>query len=93
MNAFHADEIDFDNEPHGSQVLTPACPHPPGKAAATQCNAKKASEPEPPRRDPLLQLVSLQKASGCWMLDAALASVLGKTSEELEKSKPEKVGH
>ncbi|KAF6736131.1 von Willebrand factor A domain-containing protein 5A [Oryzias melastigma] len=52
---------------------------------------KEASEPEPPRRDPLLQLVSLQKASGCWMLDAALASVLGKTSEEVEKSKPEKV--
>ncbi|XP_024128987.2 von Willebrand factor A domain-containing protein 5A [Oryzias melastigma] len=52
---------------------------------------KEASEPEPPRRDPLLQLVSLQKASGCWMLDAALGSVLGKTSEEVEKSKPEKV--
>uniref|UniRef100_A0A3B3BM22 VWFA domain-containing protein n=1 Tax=Oryzias melastigma TaxID=30732 RepID=A0A3B3BM22_ORYME len=51
----------------------------------------RASEPEPPRRDPLLQLVSLQKASGCWMLDAALASVLGKTSKELEESKPENV--
>uniref|UniRef100_A0A3P9JIL3 VIT domain-containing protein n=1 Tax=Oryzias latipes TaxID=8090 RepID=A0A3P9JIL3_ORYLA len=44
-----------------------------------------------PRRDPLLQLVSLQKASGCWLLDAALASVLGKTSEEVEKSKPAEV--
>uniref|UniRef100_A0A3P9JJR5 VIT domain-containing protein n=1 Tax=Oryzias latipes TaxID=8090 RepID=A0A3P9JJR5_ORYLA len=44
-----------------------------------------------PRRDPLLQLVSLQKASGCWQLDAALASVLGKTSEEVEKSKPAEV--
>ncbi|KAM6932894.1 von Willebrand factor A domain-containing protein 5A-like [Xenentodon cancila] len=43
------------------------------------------------RKDPLLQLVSLQKASGCWMLDAALASVLGKTSEEVEKSKPASV--
>uniref|UniRef100_H2MGB0 VIT domain-containing protein n=1 Tax=Oryzias latipes TaxID=8090 RepID=H2MGB0_ORYLA len=47
--------------------------------------------PEQPRRDPLLQLVSLQKASGCWLLDAALASVLGKTSEEVEKSKPAEV--
>ncbi|XP_037534027.1 von Willebrand factor A domain-containing protein 5A [Nematolebias whitei] len=40
------------------------------------------------QRDPLLQLVSLQKASGCWLLDAHLAAVLGKSSEEVEKSKP-----
>uniref|UniRef100_A0A3B3BEG4 Uncharacterized protein n=1 Tax=Oryzias melastigma TaxID=30732 RepID=A0A3B3BEG4_ORYME len=40
---------------------------------------------EPPRRDPLLQL---QKASGCWLLDEGLPSVLGKTSEEVEESKP-----
>uniref|UniRef100_A0A3P9I703 VIT domain-containing protein n=1 Tax=Oryzias latipes TaxID=8090 RepID=A0A3P9I703_ORYLA len=51
----------------------------------------RAAVPEQPRRDPLLQLVSLQKASGCWLLDAALASVLGKTSEEVEKSKPAEV--
>uniref|UniRef100_A0AAQ6IJP8 von Willebrand factor A domain containing 5A n=1 Tax=Anabas testudineus TaxID=64144 RepID=A0AAQ6IJP8_ANATE len=38
--------------------------------------------------DALLQLVSLQKASGCWLLDAALAAALGKTSEEVEKPKP-----
>uniref|UniRef100_A0AAQ6A3G4 VIT domain-containing protein n=1 Tax=Amphiprion ocellaris TaxID=80972 RepID=A0AAQ6A3G4_AMPOC len=38
--------------------------------------------------DPLLQLVSLQKASGCWILDPDLAAALGKTSEEVEKSKP-----
>uniref|UniRef100_A0AAQ6AGC0 VIT domain-containing protein n=1 Tax=Amphiprion ocellaris TaxID=80972 RepID=A0AAQ6AGC0_AMPOC len=37
---------------------------------------------------PLLQLVSLQKASGCWILDPDLAAALGKTSEEVEKSKP-----
>uniref|UniRef100_A0A7N6C5V4 von Willebrand factor A domain-containing protein 5A-like n=1 Tax=Anabas testudineus TaxID=64144 RepID=A0A7N6C5V4_ANATE len=48
------------------------------------------STPEPPR-DPLLQLVSLQKASGCWLLDAALAAALGKTSEEVEKPKPASV--
>uniref|UniRef100_A0A4W6CSJ2 von Willebrand factor A domain containing 5A n=1 Tax=Lates calcarifer TaxID=8187 RepID=A0A4W6CSJ2_LATCA len=41
-----------------------------------------------PSRDPLLQLVSLQKASGCWVLDPALAAALGKTSEEVEKPKP-----
>ncbi|XP_061574910.1 von Willebrand factor A domain-containing protein 5A-like isoform X7 [Cololabis saira] len=50
--------------------------------------AAETPEPQQRRKDPLLQLVSLQKASGCWMLDAALASVLGKTSEEVEKSKP-----
>ncbi|XP_028275984.1 von Willebrand factor A domain-containing protein 5A-like isoform X2 [Parambassis ranga] len=44
--------------------------------------------PNQPPRDPLLQLVSLQKASGCWQLDPDLAEVLGKTSEEVEKSKP-----
>ncbi|XP_041850377.1 von Willebrand factor A domain-containing protein 5A-like [Melanotaenia boesemani] len=48
----------------------------------------EAAVPQQPLRDPLLQLVSLQKASGYWMLDAALASALGKTSEEVEKSKP-----
>uniref|UniRef100_A0A3Q1JET5 VIT domain-containing protein n=1 Tax=Anabas testudineus TaxID=64144 RepID=A0A3Q1JET5_ANATE len=47
--------------------------------------------PERPPRDPLLQLVSLQKASGCWLLDAALAAALGKTSEEVEKPKPASV--
>ncbi|KAL3992049.1 elongation factor 1-alpha [Sarotherodon galilaeus] len=48
-----------------------------------------ASSEQPPR-DPLLHLVSLQEASGCWLLDPALATVLGKTNEEVEKSKPEK---
>ncbi|KAK2846959.1 hypothetical protein Q5P01_009958 [Channa striata] len=44
--------------------------------------------PKQPPRDPLLQLVSLQKASGCWLLDPALAAALGKSSEEVEKTKP-----
>uniref|UniRef100_A0A669DQC5 von Willebrand factor A domain-containing protein 5A-like n=1 Tax=Oreochromis niloticus TaxID=8128 RepID=A0A669DQC5_ORENI len=50
----------------------------------------KSAVPEQPPRDPLLQLVSLQEASGCWLLDPALAAALGKTNEEVEKSKPEK---
>ncbi|KAK5929147.1 hypothetical protein CgunFtcFv8_010404 [Champsocephalus gunnari] len=45
-------------------------------------------EPQQPPRDPLLQLVSLQKASGCWELDPALAAAVGKTSEEVENTKP-----
>ncbi|KAF3693018.1 von Willebrand factor A domain-containing protein 5A [Channa argus] len=44
-----------------------------------------------PSRDPLLQLVSLQKASGCWLLDPGLAAALGKTSEEVENTKPASV--
>ncbi|XP_063350445.1 von Willebrand factor A domain-containing protein 5A-like isoform X2 [Pelmatolapia mariae] len=49
-----------------------------------------AAVTEQPPRDPLLQLVSLQEASGCWLLDPALAAALGQTDEEVEKSKPEK---
>nr|XP_043887248.1 von Willebrand factor A domain-containing protein 5A-like [Solea senegalensis] len=41
--------------------------------------------------DPFLELVSLQKASGCWLLDPALAAALGKTSEEVENTKPSAV--
>ncbi|XP_078140367.1 von Willebrand factor A domain-containing protein 5A-like [Centroberyx gerrardi] len=44
-----------------------------------------------PPREPLLQLISLQKASGSWVLEPALATVLGKTSEEVEKPKPASV--
>uniref|UniRef100_A0A087XPQ4 VWFA domain-containing protein n=1 Tax=Poecilia formosa TaxID=48698 RepID=A0A087XPQ4_POEFO len=39
----------------------------------------------------LSKLVSLQKATGCWMLDEDLAAVLGKTKEEVEKAKPGEV--
>lgn len=44
---------------------------------------------DPPPQDLLLQLVSLQKASGCWALDSHLAAALGKTIDELRKAKPE----
>ncbi|KAF7643495.1 hypothetical protein LDENG_00238320 [Lucifuga dentata] len=53
----------------------------------------KAADSEPKQPDPLLQLVSLQKASGSWMLDLALAAALGKTSEEVEKPKPAAVNN
>ncbi|PWA20452.1 hypothetical protein CCH79_00003589 [Gambusia affinis] len=43
--------------------------------------------PTKPARDPLLELVSLQDASGCWLLDPCLAAALGKSIEELAKSK------
>ncbi|XP_076591858.1 von Willebrand factor A domain-containing protein 5A-like isoform X2 [Chaetodon auriga] len=47
--------------------------------------------PKQTPRDPLLQLVSLQKASGCWVLDPDLAAALGKTREEVENTKPASV--
>ncbi|XP_030601323.1 von Willebrand factor A domain-containing protein 5A-like [Archocentrus centrarchus] len=56
----------------------------------TFCYSAPTAVPDQPPRDPLLQLVSLQEASGCWLLDPALAAALGKSSEEVEKSKPAK---
>ncbi|MEQ2284691.1 hypothetical protein AMECASPLE_024153, partial [Ameca splendens] len=54
----------------------------------TQGNDSRHVEKKKPHKDPLLQLVSLQRASGSWLLDADLAAVLGKTREEVEKAKP-----
>nr|XP_046246259.1 von Willebrand factor A domain-containing protein 5A-like isoform X2 [Scatophagus argus] len=51
----------------------------------------QASLPIRSPRDPMLQLVSLQKASGCWVLDPDLATALGKTSKEVETTKPSAV--
>ncbi|XP_061536809.1 von Willebrand factor A domain-containing protein 5A-like isoform X2 [Phycodurus eques] len=53
------------------------------------CNSAESSIEKPP--DPLLQLVSLQKASGCWELNPALAAVLHKTNKQVEQTKPAKV--
>uniref|UniRef100_A0A3Q2UX39 VIT domain-containing protein n=1 Tax=Haplochromis burtoni TaxID=8153 RepID=A0A3Q2UX39_HAPBU len=47
-----------------------------------------AKESELSVKDPLLQLISLLEASGCWLLKPALASVLGKTSKEVANLKP-----
>lgn len=46
--------------------------------------------PEAPK-DPLLQLVSLQKASGCWEMGSSLAELFGKTEKELIKQIPAQV--
>ncbi|KAF3847923.1 hypothetical protein F7725_020951 [Dissostichus mawsoni] len=61
---------------------TPMCP---GSFQRRSSNCSLDIEPQQPPRDPLLQLVSLQKASGCWELDPALAAAVGKTSEEENK--------
>ncbi|KAL1247153.1 hypothetical protein QQF64_022529 [Cirrhinus molitorella] len=44
-----------------------------------------------PQKDLLLELVSLQKASGCWELDVALADVFRKRKDELTNQKPAQV--
>lgn len=44
--------------------------------------------PVVPLREPLLQLVSLQKASGSWSLAPDLAAALGKSSQEVDDSRP-----
>ncbi|XP_039679647.1 von Willebrand factor A domain-containing protein 5A-like isoform X2 [Perca fluviatilis] len=69
---------------------------PPGMPTKAMAHSSPSYSPESllpkqPPRDPLLQLVSLQKASGCWVLDPALADALGKTSREVEKPKPASV--
>ncbi|XP_060901826.1 von Willebrand factor A domain-containing protein 5A-like [Labrus mixtus] len=56
-------------------------------------NTGEQCVPSQPPMDPLLQLVFLQKASGCWDLAPALATALGKTSEEVEEIKPASVNH
>ncbi|XP_051813589.1 von Willebrand factor A domain-containing protein 5A-like isoform X37 [Acanthochromis polyacanthus] len=50
--------------------------------------AEEVEAPQQAPIDPLLQLVSLQKACGYWTLDPHLAAALGKSREEVEKSKP-----
>ncbi|XP_073688687.1 von Willebrand factor A domain-containing protein 5A-like [Garra rufa] len=46
---------------------------------------------ESQKKDPLLQLDSLQKASGCWKLDATLADAFEITEDELTNQKPAQV--
>ncbi len=55
------------------------------------CVCVLCSAPLEPPKATLLQLVSLQKASGCWDLDATLADVFEKTEDELTNQKPAQV--
>ncbi|XP_049330342.1 von Willebrand factor A domain-containing protein 5A isoform X2 [Astyanax mexicanus] len=61
------------------------------------CNADICEEQSEPSSDvqeigdPLLQLVSLQKASGCWEMNGTLAKVFGKTEGEVVKQTPAQV--
>ncbi|XP_068172772.1 von Willebrand factor A domain-containing protein 5A-like [Antennarius striatus] len=70
--------VDEDNASSEDDYLCPKAPQEPEEVPVAI----------PPPRDPFLQLVSLQKASGCWLLSPDLAAALGKTSIELENSKP-----
>ncbi|XP_052454117.1 von Willebrand factor A domain-containing protein 5A [Carassius gibelio] len=57
----------------------------------TRLHLKQAEAAPELQKDLLLQLVSLQKASGCWDLDSTLADVFGKTEDELTNQKPAQV--
>ncbi|XP_062849562.1 von Willebrand factor A domain-containing protein 5A-like isoform X2 [Trichomycterus rosablanca] len=60
-----------------------------GLFGMSEC-ADSGMDPETPK-DPLLQLISLQKALGCWEMGSTLAEVFGKTEEELVKQIPAQV--
>ncbi|XP_034023840.1 von Willebrand factor A domain-containing protein 5A-like isoform X2 [Thalassophryne amazonica] len=86
--------------PPSHLILRGACGPPAPFMAMNACgppapfmamNEVESLEEEEVPRDPLLQLVSLQKASGSWVMEPALAAVLGKTIEEVEKQKPAQV--
>ncbi|CAL1570756.1 unnamed protein product [Knipowitschia caucasica] len=57
---------------------------------ADECMEEEFSMPAKPKpqRDPLLELVSLQKASGCWELEPELAKTLSQTSQDLQDKRP-----
>uniref|UniRef100_A0A3B4X7S8 von Willebrand factor A domain-containing protein 5A-like n=1 Tax=Seriola lalandi dorsalis TaxID=1841481 RepID=A0A3B4X7S8_SERLL len=73
------------NIPTSSECIFPGTNE---KRKPVQFNGGASPTIKKPPRDPLLQLVSLQKASGYWLLDPALAAALGKTSKEVDKTKP-----
>ncbi|KAL0973411.1 hypothetical protein UPYG_G00203220 [Umbra pygmaea] len=56
-----------------------------------ECEGDSSASVCTPVKDPLLQLISLQKASGCWVLELAFAEVLAKTMEDVSKPKPAQV--
>ncbi|XP_057185509.1 von Willebrand factor A domain-containing protein 5A-like isoform X1 [Triplophysa rosa] len=76
--------VDFVNSQETEDKYRKAC-----KRMADSASPQWAA-PEP-QKDSFLQLVSLQKASGCWEMNSALAQVFGKTEDELTNQKPAQV--
>ncbi|XP_077396450.1 von Willebrand factor A domain-containing protein 5A-like isoform X3 [Festucalex cinctus] len=74
----------FKMKKRSSAVCTPS----PMGLNSKEMDANSSVQPPP---DTLLQLVSLQKASGYWELNPALAAALDKTSKQVEQPKPAKV--
>uniref|UniRef100_A0A8C6U1E5 von Willebrand factor A domain containing 5A n=1 Tax=Neogobius melanostomus TaxID=47308 RepID=A0A8C6U1E5_9GOBI len=54
-----------------------------------ECGGPRSRE----EQGPLLELVSLQTASGCWELEPAFAKAVGKTSKDLENNRPSNVSY
>ncbi|XP_060758846.1 von Willebrand factor A domain-containing protein 5A-like [Neoarius graeffei] len=60
-----------------------------GMLKLASCKAKiSTSKISEAPKDPLLQLISLQKASGCWKMGSTLAEVFGKGEKELVEQIP-----
>uniref|UniRef100_A0A9J8AY80 von Willebrand factor A domain-containing protein 5A-like n=1 Tax=Cyprinus carpio carpio TaxID=630221 RepID=A0A9J8AY80_CYPCA len=56
-----------------------------------ECDDMSYQDEAEPQKDPLLQLVSLQKAAGFWELNASLAAVFGKTEDQVTNQKAAQV--
>ncbi|KAK2879272.1 hypothetical protein Q8A67_020063 [Cirrhinus molitorella] len=56
-----------------------------------ECDSASYEEEAEPQKDPLLELISLQKAAGCWELNASLAAAFGKTEVEVTNQKAAQV--
>lgn len=69
-------------EAKSARVSQPSAP-----VVLMECDSASAQEPDH-QQDPLLQLVSLQSASGSWEISSALSAVLEKPEEELRKHTP-----
>ncbi|KAK9952819.1 hypothetical protein ABG768_018625 [Culter alburnus] len=79
------------NVPSWANSLGPQAPRPKStRLSSCKAGGSIMSEPEP-QMDPLLRLVSLQKASGCWELNYELAYVFGKTEDEVTNHRPAQV--
>ncbi|XP_058612475.1 von Willebrand factor A domain-containing protein 5A-like isoform X8 [Onychostoma macrolepis] len=78
---------------HGGGARMCACGPIQSNSMGIQCDSMSFEEGEEgePQKDPLLQLVSLQKAAGCWELNASLAAVFGKTEDEVTNQKTAQV--
>ncbi|XP_051979417.1 von Willebrand factor A domain-containing protein 5A-like isoform X2 [Xyrauchen texanus] len=76
--------------PQAQMMKCSATPPIPFYSSMIECDEISQPEAEP-QQDPLLQLITLQKAAGFWELGASLAHVIGKAEDQVTNQKPDKV--